>query len=171
MTRLTVLVGAPKPNSVVSAAARHAATALARGSGLTSAHTVDLAELRFDLLSGENLQALRDARDAVFGSDVLLVASPQTHGTYTGLLKVFLDQLPELGLAHAVAVPLAAVDDPRNGRGIEEDLRLLLSELGAWVTEPALLLAPPELHAPHAVVTAWADIVAPQVREALAVRA
>lgn len=171
MTRLAVLVGSPDPHSTVHSAARHAAAALARRTGLDQPHLIDLAELRAFLLSGDDPTPARDARDAVRGSDVLLVASPQWHGTYTGLLKVFLDQLPQLGLAHAVAVPLAAVEDPRNSRGIEDDLRLVLSELGAWVTEPALLLADEELAQPEEVVSAWAEIVAPQVREALAVRA
>ncbi|MDS1272213.1 NAD(P)H-dependent oxidoreductase [Lipingzhangella sp. LS1_29] len=171
MSRFTVLGASPDPDSAFTQATRHAAQVLAENSGLDQPHIVDLAELSPLLLSADPPEAVRAARDAVAASEVVMVASPQVHGSYTGLLKVFLDQLPELALAHAVAVPLAAVADLGSGRGIEEDLRLLLSELGAWVPEPALLLSRPELHTPAAVVAAWAEIVAPQVREALAVRA
>jgi FMN reductase len=146
---------------------------MVRRSGLSEATL----KRRFKQATGyaplQYVQCLRieEAKRRLERSDVLLVASPQAHGTYTGLLKLFVDHVPQLGLAHAVAVPMAEVADPRNGRGIEDDLRLLLSELGSWVTEPALLLSRPELARAGGVVDAWADIVAPQIREALAVRA
>ncbi len=100
-----------------------------------------------------------------------MIASPQVHGTYTGLLKVFLDRLPELGLGHTVAVPLAVVDDLRNSHGIEEDLRVLLADLGAWVAEPGLVLAADEVEAPEGVIRAWADVAAPGLHQAVSVAA
>ncbi len=64
---------------------------------------------------------------------------------------------------------LAVVDDLRNGYNIESDLRILLSDLGAWVAEPGLVLATSELAEPLSVVDAWADVAAPSLRQALAV--
>jgi FMN reductase len=151
--------------------ALRAASEVAARAGVTSdPEVVDLAELGAELLS-DSSEAVRAALESVRESDVLLVASPQVHGTYTGLLKVFLDRLPELGLGHTVAVPLAVVEDLRNSRGIEEDLRVLLADLGAWVAEPGLVLAADETHRPDGVVRAWADIAAPGLRQAVSVAA
>lgn len=113
--------------------------------------------------------SVAEALATISATDVLIVATPQVHGSYTGLLKVFLDRLPELGLAHAIALPLAVVDDLRNGYNIESDLRVLLSDLGAWVAEPGLVLATSELDEPRSVVDAWAEVAAPLLRQALAV--
>ncbi|MGW5878810.1 NADPH-dependent FMN reductase [Nocardiopsis terrae] len=171
MTRFTVLVAAPQTHSSVHTAALRAAAEVATRAGVTSRpELIDLAELGPDLLN-ESSDAVAEALDRIQRSDVLLVASPQVHGTYTGLLKVFLDRLPELGLGHTVAVPLAVVEDLRNSRGIEEDLRILLADLGAWVAEPGLILATDETHQPESVVRAWADVAAPGLREAVSVAA
>ncbi|MUL39990.1 NAD(P)H-dependent oxidoreductase [Streptomonospora sp. PA3] len=185
MTRSTVLVADPEPRSAIRAAAQHASGALAglvgplgpggarsaggRG-GTGPADVVDLAELGPALLAARPGRDVVDAVETVRRSDVLLVASPQAHGSYTGLLKVFLDRLPELGLGHGVAVPMAVVDDLRNGRTIEDDLRVLLADLGAWVVEPGLLLGRSELADPRGVVGAWAEVAAPALGRALAVR-
>ncbi|WP_067974064.1 NADPH-dependent FMN reductase [Nocardiopsis trehalosi] len=170
MTRITVLVAAPDAHSPLRAAAVRAAEAAAGHTAAPAApHVVDLAELGPALLAADTGRDVVDALAAVRGSEVLLVASPQVHGSYTGLLKVFLDRLPELGLGHTVAVPMAVVDDLRNGRNIEEDLRVLLADLGAWVVEPGLLLSRGELADPGGVVAAWAEVAAPALREAVAV--
>ncbi|WP_017571982.1 NADPH-dependent FMN reductase [Nocardiopsis halotolerans] len=169
MTRFTVLVAAPQARSSVRAAALRAASEVATRAGVDSRpDVIDVAELGADLLA-ESSAAVDDALERVGRSDVLLVASPQAHGTYTGLLKVFLDRLPELGLGHTVAVPLAVVEDLRNSRGMEEDLRILLADLGAWVAEPGLILAEEETDRPDSVVRAWADVAAPGLRQAVSV--
>ncbi|WP_116244889.1 NADPH-dependent FMN reductase [Nocardiopsis sp. FIRDI 009] len=171
MTRFTVLVASPQTRSSVRAAALDAAAEIAARVGVDAQPSVvDLAEIGPDLLT-ESAPSVDAALERVGESDVLLVASPQVHGTYTGLLKVFLDRLPELGLGHTVAVPLAVVEDLRNSRGIEEDLRILLADLGAWVAEPGLVLSTDETDRPGDVVRAWADVAAPGLREAVAVAA
>ncbi|MDA8371297.1 MAG: NAD(P)H-dependent oxidoreductase [Nocardiopsaceae bacterium] len=177
MTRFTVLIAAPTAHSDVRTAAVQAADTIAAlstrttadGAGNAAHQTIDLAELGPALLAADTGRDVADALEAARTSDVLLVASPQVHGSYTGLLKVFLDRLPELGLGHTVAVPMAVVEDLRNGRNIEDDLRVLLSELGAWVAEPGLLLARSELAEPSGVIEAWAEVAAPSLRQALAI--
>lgn len=171
MTRFTVLVAAPHSRSSVRAVALHAASEVAVRAGVDSKpDVIDIAELGPELLT-ESSAAVEEALERVGESDVLLVASPQVHGTYTGLLKVFLDRLPELGLGHTVAVPLAVVDDLRNSCGIEEDLRILLADLGAWVAEPGLVLSQEETDKPESIVRAWADVAAPGLRQAVSVAA
>ncbi|PSK97153.1 FMN reductase [Murinocardiopsis flavida] len=201
MTTFTVLVADPSPDtgpaqgsgsrSGIRAAAVRAARAVSPGLAAAPSHipapiptsaststlaepqVVDLAELGPALLTSDPSErgAVAAALDLVSGSDFLLIATPQVHGGYTGLLKVFLDRLPELGLAQTVALPMAVVDDLRNGRNVEEDLRVVLSELGAWVLEPGLLLSRGELGEPHRVIGAWAEIAAPALREAVAIAA
>ncbi|WP_028648477.1 NADPH-dependent FMN reductase [Nocardiopsis sp. CNT312] len=169
MTRFTVLVAAPQTRSAVYSTALDAAAEISSRAGVDACpEVVDLAGIGPELLA-ESSEAVDAALARVRGSDVLLVASPQVHGTYTGLLKVFLDRLPELGLGHTVAVPLAVVEDLRNSRGIEEDLRVLLADLGAWVAEPGLVLGADETDRPGNVVRAWADIAAPGLRQAVSV--
>ncbi|KIH99309.1 flavoprotein [Streptomonospora alba] len=186
MSRFTVVVADPQPRSEIRAAAAHASAALSRlvgplasggtqgGSGTRTGFdrtdVVDLADLGPALLAARPGRDVVEALETVRRSDVLLVASPQAHGSYTGLLKVFLDRLPELGLGHGVAVPMAVVDDLRNGRTIEDDLRVLLADLGAWVVEPGLLVSRRELAEPRGVVDAWAEVAAPALGEALSVR-
>ncbi|GAA4892987.1 NADPH-dependent FMN reductase [Streptomonospora salina] len=186
MPRFTVVVADPEPRSAIRDAAAHASAALsrlvgplapgaARGGtgarpGTDRTDVVDLAELGPALLAARPGRDVVEAVETVRRSDVLLVASPQAHGSYTGLLKVFLDRLPELGLGHGVAVPMAVVDDLRNGRTIEDDLRVLLADLGAWVAEPGLLVSRRELAEPRSVVGAWAEVAAPELGGALSVR-
>ncbi len=174
MTRFTVLVAANDPRSTLRDAAVRAADAIAvsdaRTPGTTeSTAVIDLAELGPALLAAPPGSDVADSLERVAGSDVLLVATPQAHGSYTGLLKVFLDRLPELGLGHCVAVPMSVVSDLRTGRNTEDDLRVLLSELGARVVEPGLLLSESELADPHGVIPAWADVATQSLRQALAV--
>lgn len=172
MTDLTVLVAHPEPRSALRDAAAQAARALNTHCRLGSeGRIVDLAALGQALLAADPGRELSAALSALSRSDVIILASPLVHGTYAGLLKVFLDRLPELALAHAVTVPIAVVPDLRHGHGIEEDLRLVCSDLGAWVVEPGLLIAEPELADPGPVVRAWAEVASPALREALAVRA
>ncbi|QBI52779.1 NADPH-dependent FMN reductase [Streptomonospora litoralis] len=187
MTRFTVLVAAPEPGSPLRAAAAEAARTLAalvgpvgssaaaprEGSptGADRTDVVDLAALGPALLAARPGRDVVEALETVRRSDVLLVATPQAHGSYTGLLKVFLDRLPEVGLGHGVAVPMAVVEDLRNGRTVEDDLRVLLADLGSWVLEPGLLLSRRELAEPRGVVAAWAEVAAPALGQALAVRA
>lgn len=171
MTRFTVLVAAPRSRSSVRSAALRAATEVAVRAGVTTTpDVIDLADLGADLLD-DSSTAVSEALEKIGAGDVLLVASPQVHGTYTGLLKVFLDRLPELGLGHTVAIPLAVVEDLRNSHGIEEDLRVLLADLGAWVAEPGLILSSDETGEPESVVRAWADVAAPGLRQAVSVAA
>lgn len=176
MTRFTVLVAANDARSTVRDAAVQAADTIAERGAAPSHATgspavIDLAELGPALLAPRPGSDVSDALDRVAGSDGLLVASPQAHGSYTGLLKVFLDRLPELGLGHSVAVPMAVVSDLRTGRNTEDDLRVLLSDLGAWVVEPGLMLSESELTDPRGVIDAWADVAAQSLGQALAVSA
>lgn len=157
----TVVVGNPKPESRTLAVAAAGATALAGSLGLPAAqHLVDLSVLARRLLLDEPSAAVEDAVQQVLDAQLLLVVSPTFKGTYSGLLKVFLDRLPYRGLNGATALPLLVMNSPQHALAVDVHLRPLLVELGASVPAPGLALLESELAQLDTVVARWARRVA-----------
>ncbi|MGW2560903.1 NADPH-dependent FMN reductase [Streptomyces sp. NPDC001514] len=85
-----------------------------------------------DLLSGRGAgPALRRAVDEVAAAEGLIVATPVYKASYTGLLKAFLDLLPQSGLAGKTVLPLATGGSLAHVLTIDYALRPVLSALGA----------------------------------------
>ncbi|GII92540.1 NADPH-dependent FMN reductase [Sinosporangium siamense] len=161
---LVTVVGNPKPASRTYGVAVAAGEALARDLGYgTAPEVVDLAALAPTLLAPSPAAAVEVAIDLVKGADVLLVASPTYKGTYTGLLKVFLDRLPPGVLVDKIALPLLVVGDARHALAVEVHLRPLLVELGAAVPTPGLALLEADFLKSDEVVSRWAAKIGPQV--------
>jgi FMN reductase len=111
----TVVVGNPKPQSRTFAVASAGASALSGVLGLPATHQiVDLSVLARRLLLDEPSAAIDDAVQQVLDADLLLVVSPTFKGTYSGLLKVFLDRLPYRGLTGATALPVLVMNSPQH---------------------------------------------------------
>ncbi len=158
---LVTVVGNPKPASRTLAVAAAAARAITRAAGLAgSPQTIDLCVLARHLLLPEPSPAVEEALDQVSGADVLLVASPTYKGTYTGLLKVFLDRLPHRALSGADALPLMVMGVPDHAPAVDAYLRPLLIELGATVPVPGLAVLESDLDRLDDVLLRWADQVA-----------
>lgn len=83
-----VVVGNPKPKSRTRAAAELIVEKL---TGSAPEHVVDVVDLGAGLL-GWGDPKVAEAKDIVKSADFLVVASPTFKATYTGLLKLFLDQ-------------------------------------------------------------------------------
>jgi FMN reductase len=81
-----------------------------------------------------------DAVDAITSAPMLIVATPSYKGTYTGLLKVFLDQLRAGALAGVLAVPVAVAGSPAHAEATAADLLRLLRELGATAPSAVAVL-------------------------------
>jgi FMN reductase len=159
--RFAVVVGNPKPESRTLAVAAAAAEAISDATGLSADYQViDLCGLARRLLCAEPSPAVEDALDQVAGADLLLVASPTYKGTYTGLLKVFIDRLPHRALAGTVAFPLLVMGAPQHALAVEAYLRPLLVELGATVPTPGLAVLESDLGALGEVLRRWAGQVA-----------
>lgn len=159
--RFVTIVGNPRPVSHTLAVASAAAEAVSRAAGLADDATViDLCRLARKLLLDEPCAAVEDALDQVTGADLVLVASPTIKGSYTGLLKVFLDRLPHRGLDGAVALPLLVMRTPQHAMAVDVYLRPLLVELGASAPTPGLAVL--EADFPHLdlIVAPWAARVA-----------
>jgi FMN reductase len=156
-----VLVANPKPQSRTLHIARLAAEAVSRAAGLPGEHqVVDLSGLARRLLLDEPSSAVEDALDQVRQADLLLVASPTYKGTYTGLLKVFLDRLDYQALSSVVALPMLVLRLPHHALAVDLHLRPLLMELGASTPAPGLAFLEPDLDEPGPVLEPWAGRVA-----------
>ena len=175
--RVTVLVGNPKPASRTYAAAVHATGALVEEVRRTlpdietvTVVAVDLATLGGDLLAETPPAAVRAALDDVTAADVLVVGTPAYKGTYTGLLKVFLDRLPHLALGGVLAVPIIVAASPQHLASVELHLQPLLEELGARVPTGGLAALETELVELENYLEPWVGRVAPVLAEALRTR-
>ncbi|MCG5214305.1 NAD(P)H-dependent oxidoreductase [Streptosporangium sp. KLBMP 9127] len=161
---VVALVGNPRTGSRTYGAAVAAAEAVASRIGEPAPpDVVDLSALAPVLLAPVPSAGVEVALELVTGADVLVVASPTYKGTYTGLLKAFLDRLPSGALSRTAALPLLVMGDPAHSLAVEVHLRPLLVELGAFVPTPGLALLESQLADLDDVLAAWADRVAPQV--------
>jgi FMN reductase len=98
-----------------------------------------------------------DALDLVRTARVLVVASPTYKGSYTGLLKIFLDRYGHRELAGVVAIAVGVAAAEPHRQAIGAALAELLTELGATVPAPPLAVLESSLGDPHTLATGWAD--------------
>jgi FMN reductase len=133
----TVVAGNPKPDSRTLAAAVRLAELI---TGEAPTHTIDVITLGPGLL-GWGDSALGEAVATVKASNLVVVASPTYKSSYTGVLKLFLDQFETAtGLATSVAVPLMLGAGPAHAMAPELLLKPVLVELGATVPCQGLYL-------------------------------
>ena len=100
----------------------------------TRATQVDLSGLPADaLLARRQDPAVSDALAAVFGARIIVVSTPVYRATYSGLLKVFFDLLPQDALAGKVAIAIATGATPAHFLAVDHGLRPLLASVGAVV--------------------------------------
>lgn len=163
---IAVVVGNPKPRSRTWAAAHR----IAEGLGSQPATSIDVIDLGPGLL-GWGDPAVAEAVAAVRASDIVVVASPTIKATYTGLLKLFLDQFDTGdGLSGVVAVPVLLGAGPAHQLAAELHLKPVLVELGATVLTPALYLLDSAEPGGN-VEAAWLDRWAPVIHQAAGVHA
>ncbi|MGW1713321.1 NAD(P)H-dependent oxidoreductase [Streptomyces sp. NPDC002156] len=124
--KAVAVVGNPKAASRTRDAAERLAAAL----GL-DCEVLEVTELGPGLLAWDAPE-VSAAVERVRMADVVIAASPTYKGTYTGLLKLFLDRFPtDTGLAGQVALPLMLGAGPAHALAPELTLKPVLVELGA----------------------------------------
>jgi FMN reductase len=131
-----VVVGNPKPKSRTRAAAELVAEKL---TGVAPAHVIDVVDLGAGLLGWGDPEVAR-AKEIVKSADSLVVASPTFKATYTGLLKLFLDQFGAGELGGIPTFPLMLGGSPAHALAPELTLRPVLVEIGASCPAPSLYL-------------------------------
>src|ERR1700712_5715754 len=122
-----VVVGNPKPNSRTRAGAELVAEKL---TGTDPEHVIDVVDLGAGLL-GWGDPKVAEAKEIVKSAKSLVVASPTYKATYTGLLKLFLDQFGAGSLGGAIAIPLMLGAGPAHALAPELSLKPVLVEIGA----------------------------------------
>lgn len=130
--RVVVLVGNPRLQSRTRRVAETLATTLTDrlDPSDTQVHTVELASLGSTLFHPES-PTVRRAIDTVMNADLLVTATPVYKGSYTGLLKLFLDLLPAGALSGIDTVPVTLSASSAHREVADAALRWVLSELHA----------------------------------------
>jgi FMN reductase len=160
-----VVVGNPKPRSRTRSAAE---LVVERLTGAPADRVVDVIDLGAGLLGwgdpdvAEAVTTLREA-------EVAVIASPTFKATYTGLLKLFLDQIGTGDLAGVVAVPLMLGAGPGHAMAPDLLLKPVLVELGATTPTRGLYLLDKAWDAPGALDD-WLAAAGPQVTAARTAR-
>ena len=125
---------------------RSRSAALLEGAGAALEHAgVVLRTLRLRELPAEPLlrartgeTALRDALQQVARADAIVLATPIYKAAYSGLLKAFLDLLPQEGLHGKWIWPLATGGSPAHTLALDHSLRPVLDNLGAHQVVPSV---------------------------------
>ncbi len=100
----------------------------------TRGRPIDLAGLPADALLGRREDpTVADALAAVQAARIIVVGTPIYRATYSGLLKVFFDLLPQDALAGKVAIVIATGATPGHLLTVDHGLRPLLASVGALV--------------------------------------
>jgi FMN reductase len=159
---VVTVVGNPRAGSRTAAAAASVAELLASelGTPYRMDELVDLvtfapAIFQGEAASEEQRAALDNAIDLASSASVLVLATPVYKGSYTGLLKSFLDVLPPQALAGSVVVPVTVSAAPSHKLLADLHLRPVLAELGASVPTPGVVLEERELEDLQIVLSSW----------------
>jgi len=161
-----VVVGNPKPASRTLSAATHVAREL---TGAEPDLVVDLATLGPALLDWGSADVAQLV-GRVGGADLVVVASPTYKGTYSGLLKLFLDRFAGGTGLRGLAVPLLLGAGPAHALASELTLRPVLTELGATVPGRGLFVLDSQYEDPGAYEL-WLEATRPIVESLLRVPA
>lgn len=131
MPTLLALSGSPSPHSRTAVVADHVLRRLSHA-GYDTAHLAVRELPAADLLSARRGEPeIRRALEAVAEADGIIVATPVYKASYTGLLKAFLDLLPQDGLAGKTVLPIATGGSLAHVLTLDYALRPVLAALGA----------------------------------------
>ena len=158
MTAIVVVSGNPRPGSRTSALAVAVGQAIAAHTGGLPPTVIEVGELGTGLLTPGD-EATAAAVAALREAELLVVATPTYKGSYTGVLKVLLDQLPAQALAGKRAVPVVTAGVAPQAAAAEALLRQLLTELGAQVA-PGLPVVEADLPESAAIAEKYAAALA-----------
>jgi FMN reductase len=155
MSRIVVVSGNPRPGSRTSILAVAVGEAIAGRTGGFPPTVIEVGELGAGLLTPGD-EATAAAVSLLREAEILVVATPTYKGSYTGVLKVLLDQLPAQALAGKRAVPVVTAGVAPQAAAAEAVLRQLLTELGADVA-PGLPVVEADLPESKAIADRYAE--------------
>ena len=125
--KLIAINASPSDTSKTHAVAAAAVELAGTGSVL------DIGSLDADalLLRGSH-PTVAKAIAAIDQADVIVLATPTYRATYSGLLKVLLDQLPTAALAGKACVLAATAGGPMHYLSVDTGMRSLVASLDGW---------------------------------------
>lgn len=140
MSDVAILMCSPSYNSKTAKVGNYVATALQAMS--IDAVPINLRELPAEpLLLGDVAHPeIAAAANAVLGADGVVIATPVFKAAYSGLLKVFLDLLPQYALAGKVVLPLATGGSMAHVLALDYALRPVLQSMNPLTVLPSLFL-------------------------------
>jgi FMN reductase len=129
--KLIAINASPSDTSKTHAVAA-AAVELAAGAG-ADASLIDVGSLDADalLLRGSH-SSVAEAIHAIDEADVLVLVTPIYRATYSGLLKVLLDQLPTAALVGKACILAATAGGPLHFLSIDTSMRAVVASLDGW---------------------------------------
>lgn len=151
---IVTIAGSPTPNSR-SSALLNLATQRLRAEGFRTENIAvrDLnpAELLSANVKNDRIAAaLRTVADA----HIVIIATPVYKASYSGLLKTFLDLLPQTGLKDKAVLPIATGGSSAHLLALDYALRPVLASLGARIVVESLFVADSQLQiAPDGALT------------------
>jgi FMN reductase len=152
---MTILLVAGSPSERSRSAALLDSVSLrliARGAHVERLHIRDLSPQAL-LLADTAHRTIANAVDQVVRADALVIATPVYKAAYSGVLKVFLDLLPQTALKNKVVLPLATGGSPHHMLALDYALRPVLQSLaarhilpGVYATDSQVTLTPEGAH-------------------------
>jgi len=135
---ILLLAGSPSIPSRSTRLLQHVGERLAaRGHRHVKLHVLDLpAEALLHADFGN--RDIRRAQDSVAQAEAVVVATPVYKAAYSGILKAFLDLLPQSALKAKTVLPLASGGSPHHMLALDYALRPVLSALGARHVLPSI---------------------------------
>jgi FMN reductase len=125
--KLIAINASPSDTSKTHAVAA-AAVELAGGGAVIDIGALDADAL---LLRGAH-PPVATAIESIGQADVVVLVTPTYRATYSGLLKVLLDQLPTAALVGKACVLAATAGGPLHFLSIDTSMRALVASLGGW---------------------------------------
>ncbi|MBP3967088.1 MULTISPECIES: NADPH-dependent FMN reductase [Paenibacillus] len=106
MPKVVIISGSPNPISRLNGLTDYAeAKLLGLGWEVSSLHVASLPAEDLVLARWDS-SAIKDANKQIADADAVIVASPVYKASFTGVLKTYLDLLPQTGLEGKVVLPL-----------------------------------------------------------------
>jgi len=130
--RATLISGSPSPTSKSRSLlerARHQLEGAGFDTTLADLHTLPAVAL----LGRQGDDRVAELIHQVLGSRIVVASSPVYRATYSGLLKVFFDLLPQDALEGKIGVPILTGGSQAHLLALDYGLRPLLASVGAAV--------------------------------------
>ena len=149
---IVAISGSPSPTSKTALLAEHVLGLVADGS---DGRHYRVSSVSPDALLSGNMRddLLAEMVAAVEGAHGLIIATPIYKAAYSGLLKAFLDVLPQFALAGSAVLPLATGGSVAHVLALDYALRPVLQSMGArhivqghFVSEPHMIVQDGHLH-------------------------